>query len=332
MHSVLVIGCGSIGERHVRCFKNTGRAELTAFDLNPAILDTVARKYGIETVEDPVAALRDSRITSCVIATPAPSHIPLAVEGVSHCKPVLIEKPLALNYLDILPLIEAVGKWPSVEVRIGYVLHCYTAFAEARKAVQDGRIGEALAIQLISGQDFSFYRPGYEKTYYRKHETGGGLIQDVLTHYSNLVGWFVGPAQSVSVDADHLYLPEVDVEDTLSATARNGKVLVSYAVTQFQATSEFTFLIHGKDGSIRVEVHRERWGLMNRGESSWRWHSAPQPDRDMAYMAQANAFLDAIEGKPDCLATLEEGIRATRFSQAALKSWKTGTRQYLNQK
>ena len=331
MHSVLVIGCGSIGERHIRCFKNTGRAVVTVFDLNPTLLDSVASRYAIENVDDPIQALQDSRITSCVIATPAPWHIPLAVEAVTHGKHVLIEKPLALSYADIPPLIEAMAKRPKVQVRIGYVLHCNPAFAEARMAIREGRIGEMLAIQFVAGQDFSFYRPGYEKTYYRQHETGGGLIQDLLTHYSNLVEWFVGPAQSVSVDADHLYLPNVEVEDTVSATARNGKVLVSYAVTQFQAAPEFTFLLHGRKGSIRVEPLRERWGWMDRGETSWTWDRAPQPERDTIYIAQANTFLDAIEGKPDCLATLDEGIRATQFSQAALKSWKTGTRQYIEQ-
>ena len=298
MHTVLVIGCGSIGERHIRCFKNTGRAEVAVFDLNPELMGTVASRYDIETVEDPIQALRDPRITCCVIATPAPWHIPLAVEAVNNGKHPLIEKPLALSYADTLPLSEAAAKQPAVQVRIGYVLHCYPAFAEARMAIRDGRIGEILAIQFVAGQDFSFTRPGYEKTYYRLHETGGGLIQDALTHYTNLVDWFVGPAQSVTVDAEHLYLPNVDVEDTVYAMARNGKIFVSYSVTQFQAAPEITVLLHCREGSLRAEPLRERWGIMTRGETTWTRYNAPQPQSDIAYIAQANAFLDAIEGKP----------------------------------
>jgi siroheme synthase (precorrin-2 oxidase/ferrochelatase) len=52
--SVLVIGCGSIGERHVRCFLKTGRATVTAFDLNQDLLDTVTSRYDIPAAESPV--------------------------------------------------------------------------------------------------------------------------------------------------------------------------------------------------------------------------------------------------------------------------------------
>ena len=38
MHSTLIIGCGSIGERHLRCFQKTGRSSVIACDTNPALL------------------------------------------------------------------------------------------------------------------------------------------------------------------------------------------------------------------------------------------------------------------------------------------------------
>ena len=56
---VLVIGCGSIGERHVRTFLRTGRAGVIACDNRPAIRTHIAATYGIEVVEDWQAALRN---------------------------------------------------------------------------------------------------------------------------------------------------------------------------------------------------------------------------------------------------------------------------------
>ena len=38
-HSVLIIGCGSIGERHLRCFLQTGRTRVTACDTNQSLLE-----------------------------------------------------------------------------------------------------------------------------------------------------------------------------------------------------------------------------------------------------------------------------------------------------
>jgi lactate dehydrogenase-like 2-hydroxyacid dehydrogenase len=35
--NVLIVGVGSIGQRHLRCFKETGRATLSLCEVNPAL-------------------------------------------------------------------------------------------------------------------------------------------------------------------------------------------------------------------------------------------------------------------------------------------------------
>ena len=46
--NVLVVGVGSIGERHVRCFLNTGRADVSICEVNPRLLDEVSQRYDIK--------------------------------------------------------------------------------------------------------------------------------------------------------------------------------------------------------------------------------------------------------------------------------------------
>ena len=40
--SILVIGVGSIGERHLRCFQATGRAEVSFVEINESLRATIA--------------------------------------------------------------------------------------------------------------------------------------------------------------------------------------------------------------------------------------------------------------------------------------------------
>ena len=37
MHSILIIGCGSIGERHLRCFQKTQRCTVSACDTSESL-------------------------------------------------------------------------------------------------------------------------------------------------------------------------------------------------------------------------------------------------------------------------------------------------------
>ena len=45
--NVLIVGCGSIGERHLRCFQSTGAAKVAACDSNAALLEKVSATYQV---------------------------------------------------------------------------------------------------------------------------------------------------------------------------------------------------------------------------------------------------------------------------------------------
>jgi predicted dehydrogenase len=83
-------------------------------------------------------------------------------------------------------------------------------------------------------------------------------------------------------------------------------------------------LIHCEKGSVKIESHATRWGVMRHGESDWMWQQTTPPERDDLFIAQANAFLDGMEGKATPLCTFDEGVQTLRFNLAALRSSDTG--------
>jgi predicted dehydrogenase len=190
--------------------------------------------------------------------------------------------------------------------------------------VQTGEFGPPKQVMLVSGQHFPTFRPAYREIYYARHESGGGAIQDGLTHVVNAIEWIVGPTTRVYCDAAHQVLEGVTVEDTLSIAARNGDVLVSYGYNQFQAASELDLQIHCEWGSYRMELHKRRWGSIRRGDADWTWHEHPAVERDDWFIRQANAFLDGVEGKRSVLSTFGEAAQTLKFNLAALESARTG--------
>ncbi|MSU46975.1 MAG: Gfo/Idh/MocA family oxidoreductase [Lacunisphaera sp.] len=323
-HRILVIGCGSIGERHVRTFLATGRTGVAACDNRPAIRQQMIEKYGVAAFEDWEAALADPAVTGVVVATPAPLHVDIAHKILSTGRHVLIEKPLAIKLAGTRRLLAArarSGKFTAV----GYTRHCQRTFLDARDFIRSAQFGSVKHVIITTGQDFPAARPAYREIYYRDHAQGGGAIQDALTHMANAVEWILGPTTRVCCDAAHQVLAGVEVEDTVNVSARNGGALVSYALNQFQAPTESRLDFHAEHGSVRIEMDPERWGTLARGDKDWKWRLSLPAVRDIIYIAQANAFLDGCEGKPQPLCTLEEGIQTLRFNLAALQSWRQGT-------
>lgn len=317
----LVIGCGSIGERHVRTFLATGRTSIMACDPRPEIRTQMQSKYGVVVTSDWREALHDPAIFGVVIATPAPLHVPMAIEALGQGRHVLIEKPLALDLTDTAALIAArdsAGKFAAV----AYIHHSNSTLQAAREFIQSGRFGAVKHATISTGHHFPTARPAYREIYYRDRTQGGGAIQDALTHMANCVEWILGPTERVFCDASHQVLEGVEVEDTVNVAARNAGALVTYSLNQFQAPTETRMDFHAVTGSVRIELQANRWGTMARGAADWTWHTLPAAERDRGFVAQANAFLDGCEGRPQPLCSLEEGIQTLRFNLAALRSWR----------
>jgi predicted dehydrogenase len=323
MRSILVIGCGSIGERHLRCFQATRRTTVTACDSNPALLAAMQERYGAPGFPSLEAALNGGGYEAAVICTPAPLHLPMTLQTLAAGMHVFIEKPLAID-TALVPEVRAAIAQTQRFVAVAYVYHLMPWVREARDFLRGGTLGRPLHACVTSGQHFPTFRPAYRDIYYTRREQGGGAVQDALTHLVNALEWMIGPCTRVFCDAAHQALEGVTVEDTVNVTARHGDVLASFAMNQFQAPNETTFLIHGERGSVKIESRHQRWGVLRQGEAEWTWHETPPLERDDIFTAQAEAFLDGMEGRATPLATFEEGVQTLKFNQAALQSADTG--------
>ncbi len=323
MHSILIIGCGSIGERHLRCFQQSGRCAVSVCDANARLLSEVSLRYHVTAFASLADAMKAQRFDAWIICTPAHTHLAIAREGAAHGAALLIEKPLSVTLEGLEETRDAIAESDRF-VAVAYVYHCFPWIVAAREFLQSGAFGRALHASVVAGQHFPTFRPAYRDIYYARHETGGGAIQDAITHIVNAMEWMIGPMTRVFCDAAHQQLEGVTVEDTVNITARHGHVLASYAMTQFQAANETIFEIHCERGSVKIESHAQRWSSIALGETAWTWRTTAPLERDELFIAQANAFLDGMEGKPCALCTFDEAVQTLRFNRAALESAATG--------
>jgi predicted dehydrogenase len=292
-------------------------------EVNPELRGSIAQRYPDAAAHVSLDAALEQPPGAAVIATPAPLHIPQATQLAERGVHVLIEKPLSIGMDGVDALNDLVAKKRLVAA-VAYVLRAQPALAEMRAAVASGRFGKPLQLVAVSGQNFPFYRPAYRSTYYARRASGGGAVQDALTHVLNAAQWLVGAADRVVADAAHLALEGVDVEDTVNVLARHGDLLASFSLNQHQAPNETTITVICERGTARFEVHSGRWRSMERPGDAWTDHGAGPLDRDAPFMRQANAFLDAVEGKAAPLCTLEEGVATLRTNVAILNSVESG--------
>ena len=137
---ICVIGCGRWGKNHLRTLASLGSLA-AAVDVDDAKLSAVLEQYpaikGYNNIEEAVMAGYDGY----VVATPAETHLPLAMAVISKGLNVLVEKPMTLTANEAQMLIDAAKKSGS-RLMVGHVLLFHPAIRKIKELIDSGRIGK----------------------------------------------------------------------------------------------------------------------------------------------------------------------------------------------
>ncbi len=136
-----VIGAGAWGRNHVRTVAGMAEAELAAVcDLDAKVRERVARQFPAVLVTADVAALLEV-VDAVIVASPAATHAAVAKRALEAGKPVMVEKPFALNGRDA-EAVARLGKERGVPVLAGHLLVHHPAVERLRDMVQKGELGK----------------------------------------------------------------------------------------------------------------------------------------------------------------------------------------------
>jgi len=313
---VLIIGTGSIGERHLRCFLETGRGTVSFCDVSDEVRQRIRTSYATRS---DFAQLDDADLTTidaAVVCVPAHLHLAFARRLVSHDVAVLIEKPISTSTKEAIEFAEEGAGICGV----AYVMRHHPGVRLVRQIIQEERFGSPVQLVFAGGQHFPLYRPDFQRIYCGRRETGGGAMQDALTHMMNVAEWIVGPVTSVTADVDRLVLDGVSVEDTVHVLTRHSSVMGSYSLNQHQAVNEGRLTIHCQKGSVRVDFGRNVVLTACSPGDDWSVEKEFNLERDDMFVSQANAFLDQVEGSAHAVCTPDEATQTLRVMLTALEA------------
>ncbi len=325
MKRVLIVGSGGIGRRHLKGYTLTGRAALAIVEPDEGRRKDAAELFGITEAYATLADADLSRFDLAVICAPANFHVPLMRQCAAAKLPFMVEKPLSVTMDDVdtaLADVRAAG----VEARVGYVRRVAAEVISLREQILAGKIGKLRLAYLNSSQEFPKYRPDFQRTYYARPETGGGAILDAASHLFDLLVWIMGRPSEVACMFDRLVLEGTDTEDTCLVNIRfQSGAMANVVINQFQKPNIARFEFIGEAGNLMIEHSTLQFAEDDSGAWKDRHNFmdglVPTEAHQARFRLQADAMLDAIEGKPCWLATLDEARDNLRIALAAKQSW-----------
>lgn len=319
-----VIGCGSIGKRHISNLALLGVGEILAFDTAAERRDEAAR-LGAATV-DSLDALWAHQPSVCVITAPTSLHLALAREGAQRGCHLFIEKPLSHSWDGVEELLEEVRRRELITL-VGCNMRFQPGLRAVKKLLGQQAIGRVIGARVEVGQYLPDWHPGedYRKGYSARRDLGGGIILDAI-HEIDYICWLLGEVTGVTCVAGKLSGLEIDTEDLAALILRFecgavGEVHLDYLQRAYSRNCQ----IIGAEGTI----HWDYWAKLVRwySASERRWEHIPNPPDwhpNQMYIDEMKHFLLCLAREENPALDVFEGARDLAIALAA----KTSAREH----
>jgi len=217
-----VVGTGMAGEWHVRIVPKIPGSSLVAIcDVRPQHAGSILEKHGLRGIPiytDLAEMLKQVKNIDIVhVCTPSGDHMNPAIIAMKAGKYVITEKPMEIQLDRIERMVETAAK---NKVRIAGIFQnrWNPANRALRDAAAEGRFGRLAWAGCFTPwyRKDEYYRDGGWRGTWKLD--GGGAIMNQSVHAIDLLQWIAGPVKTVSAYASSRIHPEIEVEDTLSAS------------------------------------------------------------------------------------------------------------------
>ncbi len=210
--SFLVIGCGSIGRRHISNLKTLGLEQVSAFDIRKDRREQTKADFDVKTHNTLQEGL-STNPDGVLICSPPHLHYDLALQALKNHSHIFIEKPISNTTKNLDNLINIAANKSKI-LMVGYNLRFNAALQEASRIITRGDIGRVLSIRSEYGQYLPNWRPNedYRKGYITHDQTGGGIVLEE-SHEIDYVQWLGGETKKIFSTMGQVSDLEMQTED-----------------------------------------------------------------------------------------------------------------------
>lgn len=318
---IVVVGCGSIGTRHLRNLQTVKGTELVGVDSREDRRREVQDRFGIPTHASLARALEE-RAEAVFVTTPPAAHVPLALEAARAGCHLFVEKPLSHTLDGVDELLREVDAQGLVAF-VGSNWKFHPSFQKMKTLLEKGAIGRVTSARCLFGQYLPDWHPweDHRETYSARRDLGGGILLD--SHEFDYLTWFLGPVRQIACFTDRVSSLQIDTEDTAAVILRFrsgaiGEMHLDYTQRAYQRNFEF----FGEEGTIRWDI-RERAVKLFEGGRGGAWTVFDEPvgyDLNSMYVDEARHFLDCISQHAAPLTDLHQGMMVLKLILVAKAS------------
>ncbi len=270
--NILIVGLGSIGQRHLRNIRSLyPKTKFYAFrrkfyapslnNFNKVKKFNIQNKFKITYLKS-LNNLNKYKIHAAFICSPTSFHIEESLKIINQKIHVFVEKPLGSNLKKISSLEKALNS-NNVISMIGFQLRFNPIIKKLKNILSNKNYGKLNQVLIHHGENIkNFHRyENYKNMYAAKKKLGGGVVLTQIHEIDYLMYLFekceIKIINSVTKKVSNLQL---DVEDTLFASIeikkKNIKTLCNINLNYYEVPQKRTITLIYEDKKIEADLNK----------------------------------------------------------------------------
>ena len=241
-----ILGTGFIAGEFAKGLGSIAKAQLLGISSRkPANARTFARVFQVPRFYDSYEELvRDPDIDVVYIATPNHTHKDLCILCLKANKPVLCEKPFALNALEASEVID-LARRQQVFCMEAMWMRFMPLIGQAKKAIEEGTIGD---VKMLT-TDFGYPTAYDPQSRFFQPQFGGGALLDRGIYGLSLAYYLLGEPSEIATQA--AFSPSgVDEQSSILLNYSQGKLaILSQSLSTYSSNQA---IIMGTKGKITL--------------------------------------------------------------------------------
>jgi len=331
--TALIIGAGSIGQRHILNLKKIGINNITALRSKKGHYKKLPKELGVNEIES-WDEVKNIKPDIAIISNPSSLHIDAALKISNNVKGIFIEKPISNNLTGCNKLIDLLDD-KKITSFVGHNLMFHPMIKEIRKFINENDIGEIINIQCQVGQWLPDWHPyeDYTKAYYARKDLGGGVALSLI-HEIHLALDLAGlPTHVFGEITEYQKLNlEVDVCSDLMIKHKSGAVSQIH-LDFLQKPSHRSGLITFEKAWLSYDFNKMEVIVQRTNGEAYTLYKNSHYDSNNMYIEQLKEFIRMVEEgrvrhKYDALSSLE----SLKVVEALFKSDSSGRRENIERK
>ncbi len=327
-----IIGSGSIADAFAHSIKYCESSDLIGiFGRNEKKVAAFATKFNTQAYKNLELFLTEEDIEAVYIATPHSSHYFYTLEAIKNHKHILCEKPLTMNHLESMVLIN-MAKDAKVFLMEAYM---YRVHPQTSNILNNLDIFKGLSQPLLIESSFGFSAELPKEHRLRNPLLGGGAILDVGCYPLSMSKLLAGKLQNLPF-ADPLSISAtgridetgVDLQSKAHLVFSNNiEANISCAIDE-----EYVNNLRISSGSLEL-IAEQPWhcGQFQDGQSSIQIYDSGKLIKAVPYLDTVGLFTREIDHASNCIH--EQKLESAFISHSDTQSnmfWLDQWRQELN--